>query len=262
MSKTALVRVVGFNDIERHALNSLFRVSQQHSPSYALWTEDETAEPCIMLLDAQHPTAESYAELGHRDPQLKVLWVGEQPHIFAWRSYQRPIVWSQVLQGMDAAYAVTHAPLDSDYPDYPDSAPAMLDSTGRGLLTRKRVLIVDDDLTARLYLKAKLSLLEPVVDVDEAATGDEAMQMVRTFIYDGVLLDINMPGTDGYAVCRAIKRPSSKSPSSSSGRIPKVVIITSRDGMVDRVRGSLAGADAYLPKPPHPARLRDLITSL
>lgn len=259
---TALVRVVGFNDVERHALNSFFRVSQQRSPSYELWKADETTEPSIMLVDAQHPTAESYVELGHRDPQLKVLWVGDQPHIFAWRSYQRPIVWGQILQGMDTAHAATHVLLDSDYPDYSDSAHALFDSSGRGPLVRKRVLIVDDDLTARLYLKAKLSLLEPVVDVDEAATGDEAMQMVRTFIYDGVLLDINMPGTDGYAVCRAIKRPSSKSPSSSSGRVPKVVIITSRDGMVDRVRGSLAGADAYLRKPPHPAKLRDLITAL
>ena len=88
------------------------------------------------------------------------------------------------------------------------------------------------------------------------------MQMARSLAYDAVLLDINMPGTDGYAVCRSIKRPKKKAHSSLSSPIPKVVMISSREGMVERVRGTLAGADAYLSKPAHPAKLKSIINSL
>lgn len=283
MSKIAYVQVLGFSDMERHALGSLLRISQQRSPSYALCSPDQDG-PRIVLADSEHPASAALAEQSHRDTHTKLIWVGRQPHIFSWRSFERPIAWVKILQAMDEAHSLQHSPVDSDFDFDIDEAE---DDFGRtqptGLATdtainasaapyaepakpvrpaRKRVLVVDDDLMARLYLKAKLALVEPVVDVDEASTGDEAMQMARTFSYDGVLLDINMPGTDGYAVCRAIKRPSPQSPSAANGRIPMVVVVTSRNGMVDRVRGTLAGADAYLPKPPHPARLRDLIEAM
>ncbi len=209
MPKIALVRVVGFSHAEQHALNSLLRISQQRSPSFALWTVDAEREPSILLVDAQHPHASSFAQ--HRsDPQAKVLWVGAEPHIFAWRSYQRPISRVKILRGMDDAYSATHAQIDSDYQQ---SEPINFDSTGPGLQAlapaptprpvRKRVLVVDDDQTARLYLKAKLLLAGPVADIDQASSG-----------------------------------------------------------VVDRMRASLAGADAFLSKPPHPAKLKDLISSL
>ena len=283
MSKTAFIQVLGFSEMERHALGSLLRISQQRSPSYALCGPDQEG-PRIVLADSEHPASAALAEQSHRDMHTKLIWVGRQPHIFSWRSFERPIAWVKILQAMDEAHALQHSHVDSDFgldideaeDDFGHTQPADLpiDTDISSSVAsyaqpakpikpaRKRVLVVDDDLMARLYLKAKLALVEPVVDVDEASTGDEAMQMARTFSYDGVLLDINMPGTDGYAVCRAIKRPSPNSPSAGSGRIPMVVVVTSRNGMVDRVRGTLAGADAYLPKPPHPAKLRDLIASM
>ena len=283
MSKTAFIQVLGFSEMERHALGSLLRISQQRSPSYALWSPDQGGAR-IVLADSEHPAAAELAEKCHRDAQTKLIWVGRQAHIFAWRSFERPIAWVKILQAMDEAHALQNSYVDSDFDpemndvdgDFRNTEPADLHlDTGIGApgalvdevakpvkAARKRVLVVDDDLTARLYLKAKLALVEPLVDVDEASTGDEAMQMARTFSYDGVLLDINMPGTDGYAVCRAIKRPSPLNPSAGSGRVPMVVVVTSRNGMVDRVRGTLAGADAYLPKPPHPAKLRDLIEAM
>ena len=123
---------------------------------------------------------------------------------------------------------------------------------------RKRVLVVDDDLAARLYLRAKLALLDGV-DVYEASSGDEAVQISEFTPFDGVLLDVNMAGgKDGYVVCRTIKQLARK----LGVKPPKIYIVTSRSGMVDRMRATLAGADAFISKPPHPAQLHDLLVAL
>lgn len=146
-------------------------------------------------------------------------------------------------------------------PDYDEIIAAM--ATGEIMAepdysNRKRVLVVDDDLAARLYLRAKLALLEGV-DVYEASNGDEAVQISQFTPFDGVLLDVNMAGSkDGYAVCRTIKQLSRK----LGTKPPKIYIVTSRSGVVDRVRATLAGADAFMSKPPHPSQLHDLLAAL
>ena len=123
---------------------------------------------------------------------------------------------------------------------------------------RKRVLVVDDDLAARLYLRAKLALLDGI-DVYEASNGDEAVQISQFTPFDGVLLDVNMAGgKDGYAVCRTIKQLSRK----LGTKPPKIYILTSRSGVVERMRATLAGADAFMSKPPHPSQLHDLLVAL
>jgi CheY-like chemotaxis protein len=145
-------------------------------------------------------------------------------------------------------------------PDYDEVIAAM--ATGEVVIEpdytgRRRVLVVDDDVSARMYLRAKLSLMDDV-DVYEAANGDEAVHISQFTPFDGVLLDVNMTGQDGYAVCRAIKRNSKN----QGSKPPKIYIVTSRSGVVDRLRATLAGADAFLSKPPHPAHLHALLASL
>jgi two-component system, chemotaxis family, response regulator PixG len=67
-----------------------------------------------------------------------------------------------------------------------------------------------------------------------------------------------MAGLDGYEVCRSIKRHAR----TKGQKPPKIYIVTSRSGMMDRMRATLAGADAFLSKPPHPAELHELLASL
>jgi CheY-like chemotaxis protein len=170
--------------------------------------------------------------------------------------------------GFDAARSAgfeATQPLDWEQealtPDYDELIAAM--SQGEVMVepdysNRKRVLVVDDDLAARLYLRAKLALLEGV-DVYEASTGDEAVQISQFTPFDGVLLDVNMAGEkDGYAVCRSIKQLSRK----LGTKPPKIYIVTSRSGVMERMRATLAGADAFMSKPPHPAQLHDLLVAL
>jgi CheY-like chemotaxis protein len=145
-------------------------------------------------------------------------------------------------------------------PDYNEVIAAMAMGEawgGEDYTNRKRVLVVDDDTAARLYLRARLSLIDGV-DVYEASSGDEAVAITLSTPFDGVLLDVNMMGLDGYEVCRSIKRHSR----TKGQKPPKIFIVTSRTGMVDRMRASFAGADAFLSKPPHPGQLSVLLESL
>jgi CheY-like chemotaxis protein len=263
VASAVLVKVVGFSVAERNAFGSLLRLSAQRSPTYALWSLKYTRPATIAVVDGTSPEALSSLLDDHRS-QVRALWVGANAPILAWRRFERPIEWIKILKGMDDAHAAAQddtdpgldsgigAQLEADasrpFGAVPDSELPTL---------RKRLLVVDDDVTARLYLRAKLAVLKDT-DIDEADNGNTALAMVRRHDYAGVLLDVNLPGQmNGYEICRAIKRM----PQMPGAPRAKVVLITSRDGMIDRVRGTLCGADAYITKPPHPARLNALIAT-
>jgi len=103
-----------------------------------------------------------------------------------------------------------------------------------------RVLIADDEMLNRRILRAILR--KDGVASLEAADGDEALALVRGERPDLVLLDVMMPGKDGYAVCTELKSDP------ALADIP-VIFISSRDNTEDRVRGLKLGANDYVSKP-------------
>ncbi len=115
---------------------------------------------------------------------------------------------------------------------------------------RGRVLAVDDSPTV---LKLVASSLEPHgFEVEAAAAGLEALARLREAKPDLVLLDINLPGMDGYQVCKIIKSdPVLKS-------VP-VVFLSGRGGLFDRMRGRLAGSSDHVQKPFEPQALLELV---
>lgn len=109
-----------------------------------------------------------------------------------------------------------------------------------------RVLVVDDIATNLRLLEAKL--LNEYYEVALAASGEEALATVGRWMPDVVLLDVMMPGMDGYEVCRRLKaQPATQ-------HIP-VVMITALTDQAERVRGLEAGADDFLSKPVDDATL-------
>jgi CheY-like chemotaxis protein len=92
-----------------------------------------------------------------------------------------------------------------------------------------RVLVVDDSSTMRRLMDLTLRPLG--VDLEFSARGDEAIMLALKNHYDVILLDVMLPGVDGYQVCKAIKRdPRAK-------HVP------------DKVKGIMAGTNVYLTKP-------------
>jgi two-component system, OmpR family, response regulator len=101
-----------------------------------------------------------------------------------------------------------------------------------------RLLVVEDD--AKLLRALQRGLQREGYAVDLAVTGDEALAQASAYDYDAVVLDVMLPGKDGFAVCKELRR--------SEQWVP-VLMLTARDHVKDRIRGLDAGADDYLVKP-------------
>ncbi len=115
-----------------------------------------------------------------------------------------------------------------------DSSP----STRHSARTLMRLLIVEDELKVASFLER--GLREERFAVDVARDGDEALDRALTAPYDIIVLDVMLPGRDGFAVLKELR--AAKCPA-------RVLMLTARDSVNDRVRGLDGGADDYLTKP-------------
>jgi two-component system OmpR family response regulator len=115
-----------------------------------------------------------------------------------------------------------------------------------------RILIVEDDVKMAGLLHR--GMVEEGHAADVARHGDDALWMARAVEYDAIVLDLLLPGIDGFEVCRRLRE---------GGVWTPVLMLTARDSVEDRVAGLDAGADDYLRKPfsfaELSARLRALV---
>ena len=100
-----------------------------------------------------------------------------------------------------------------------------------------RILVVDDEPQIRRIMRTTLT--GAGYEVDDAKTGEEALEKVREFRPDLVLLDINMPGMGGLAACRAIRADTNVA----------IIMLTVRNSEADKVEALDAGADDFVTKP-------------
>jgi two-component system OmpR family response regulator len=101
-----------------------------------------------------------------------------------------------------------------------------------------RILVAEDELKMASLLHR--GLVEEGHAVDLAGTGDDAVWMAQAAEYDAIVLDLMLPGLDGFEVCRRVRE---------NGVWAPVLMLTARDAVEDRVAGLDAGADDYLAKP-------------
>jgi two-component system OmpR family response regulator len=101
-----------------------------------------------------------------------------------------------------------------------------------------RVLVVEDE--AKLSDLITRGLREAHVAVDTAERGEDALWMAGSTAYDAIVLDLMLPGIDGFEVCRRLREDEVWSP---------ILMLTARDAVEDRVTGLDTGADDYLTKP-------------
>jgi two-component system OmpR family response regulator len=101
-----------------------------------------------------------------------------------------------------------------------------------------RVLVVEDEVKLGGLLQRGLAEEGHAADV--ARTGDDALWMAAAVDYDAIVLDVMLPGRDGFEVCRELRERGVWAP---------VLMLTARTAVSDRVAGLDVGADDYLPKP-------------
>ena len=101
-----------------------------------------------------------------------------------------------------------------------------------------RILLVEDE---KKLSAAECKVLEGEnYVVDPVYTGDDGLDGAESGIYDAIILDVMLPGMDGFTILRTIRKEGIRTP---------VLMLTARSGLEDRVQGLESGADYYLPKP-------------
>jgi CheY-like chemotaxis protein len=239
MTRTVSVRVVGFRDSERHSLNTLLRLSDGRDPQYQLWQGGTGPGPDVALIDS-----DSYeAVLALESPSnagLKMIWIGPGTPPQAWRCFQRPVQWADVIGAIDELFQPASG-LDFDL-----TMPGGLDDQ----LPGRRALIASADREHRLYLRARLALSH-LTQADDAETAPAALELARRHRYDVALVDLELPGGEGWNVVRQLGacRP----------RIAHLIATNGRATTGERMRAWLARAHNLHGDRLDPARLQALI---
>src|SRR5919204_1342332 len=100
-----------------------------------------------------------------------------------------------------------------------------------------RILLVEDEV--KMARAIRRGLEQEGYAVDSAADGPEGLYRASEWDYDAIVLDVLLPGMDGFEVCRRLRQ---------AGRWAPVLMLTARDAVTDRIDGLDAGGDDYLVK--------------
>jgi twitching motility two-component system response regulator PilG len=278
---TYSVDVLGFSQTELMALASVFDLSSRRVPKFVRHTMAGTPAD-ILLVDANDMDA--VRMLGERNAsgQIPTIMIGDSNRGTNWPVLARPIRWMKLFQAFDAAIGSPAsetpkpvAPSDVARPApitasaiaqssvqagavpaaVPAAKPASQVGEASGAWRAQNpnadsVLVVDDNLTVREFMKNKLAAFN--FNVDYAENGEQAIGYTGQKHYTCIFLDVVMPGIDGYQVCKLIK-------SNRSAQKTAVVMLTSKDSPFDKIRGSMSGCDAYLTKPVDEEKLLETI---
>lgn len=184
----------------------------------------------------------------------------EKKHTAVISIYEGDIVglWYRITQGCDAVLLIKditsakvkfHNNRTKTRPAHINKIPPTMDilialgvSPGNPLLRKlgKKVLIVEDSATQRKVISRMLS--EQGYRVREVSDGYKALEFLDNEVPDLILLDIVMPGMDGYEVMSGIKEKEYMK------SVP-IIMLTSRDTLIDKMRGKISGTNEYLTKP-------------
>ncbi|KEK24163.1 response regulator transcription factor [Bacillus gaemokensis] len=113
------------------------------------------------------------------------------------------------------------------------------------------ILVLEDEITIRSFIV--LNMKRAGFHVLEAGTGEEALEILREQIVDIALLDVMLPGIDGFEVCKSIREINRKI---------GIIMLTARVQDKDKVQGLTIGADDYIEKPFSPIELTARVQSL
>ncbi len=237
MGTTVFVKVVGFRDVERHALNTVFRLSMERSTCYALWTPDAPVMPHVALIDVESYEASMALASPGLNPNLKLICVGAGAPAQAYRIFARPLNWTAVLHALDQLFASAGVDIDID-----------LDGEASNTVIPPGVrvtLLVDPSRDERLYLRARLSLAG-LIEVDEAESVAQAQVMARERHYDLAIIDVDTADDPWSLVERLVAQ---------QPPVGSVVVTTVNTSWQMHERAELAGCRAVLDKPYDPGHV-------
>jgi twitching motility two-component system response regulator PilG len=239
MTDTAVIKLLvkGFNAMEHRLLEGTVKLSQRKAPRIDLVGDADGAGADVVMIDAHDPQALQWANAQTWLADKPCIWAGAKTvrlqHTVVERHVKWPILPVLLYRAIEQAQGTSAAA----------AAPAPTEAPARA-----RVLVVDDSLAVRNHLSSMLGRYG--IEVVTAETAEEGIRYAAMTPFGCVLMDVLMPGIDGFEACRRIKAKRSQLP---------VVMLTSKSSPFDRVRGKMAGCDTYLTKPVDPVQLREVI---
>jgi twitching motility two-component system response regulator PilG len=240
---TLKIFVLGFAETELRLLDAAVRLSERRKPVLQLVAKDDCAHAQVWLIDGHAPVEDKkWAVRQLRTmPDTVVIWVDAAKIPANHTALQRPVPWVNLPAILGKAIEQQSQAADFKTQETGLSVPAS---------GKHEILVVDDSAPARQHLRGLLQ--GRGFAVSEAETAEAALAMLQPdTAYAAVLMDIMLPGMDGYEACRQIRARFASLP---------VIMLTGRASPFDRIRGSMAGCNAYLTKPPDPAELYDLLS--
>lgn len=253
--RTFAVVILGTSARERAVIQSVLKLSSHRSSKYVLSSMTPESPAEILVVDADDGNAvATWRRLpvhGANSSLVPSVMVTSNKEISARYIVHRPIAAIRILHTLDMVVEenyrdqerrmiggnsdISLAPIESDNPSTADSTVTTIKK-----YSLYRALVVDDSLVVRKQIELELSLAG--ITTDLVATGEEALDLLNNTVYNLLFLDVVLPGVDGYHICKAIKR------NKATKHIP-IIMLTSKSSPFDRVRGTLAGCEAYLTKP-------------
>lgn len=251
---TYLVALCGLTSRDSRLLEIVINRTHSERHTFHASQAENAASPHIAIVDASSPLSlQIYRTLRQRHPELLTITISD--HGMAGDTHyriERKSLFLQIMRvlGDLAEHAFTSAKISSHPTLIAQRTQTTLSPTAAadrasvpGMEGRPQplsALVVDDSLTVREQMRLALDRLG--IACDQADCAEAAMQLLQHNGYNLAFLDVVMPGTDGYELCRKIKQ-------NSYTRLLPVLMLTSRSSPFDRARGTLSGCDSYLAKP-------------
>lgn len=235
------VALQGFSDFEHRAIASFFRLAQERAPAYE--QAATPAESDFIIANADHPADVAAVREARRLQDTIFIGAAAPAGAAAW--LPRPIAPTHIVRELDMLLEQRLASFDEP-PDTDWASSGPNDLMGTDGRPAKDVLVVDDSRIALKFLQSRLQGLGYRVHL--ACDAAQALEQLNTQAFSLVFLDVGLGpegSMDGFAVCQHIKQRMQH----PGGIAPAVLMVTGHTGSMDRVRGDLAGCDAYLTKP-------------
>lgn len=248
------VAMLGLPEAERRILKNISRISNMRACSYDFVDYGNLIGYEILIADGDSPEALRVWRDSHPAAPAVVLGNAELPRE---RCLRRPVQGMRLLNLLDEiADALIRTETESEVVSENTAAKpavAALAHTPTEFQQRsRRALVVDDSPTVRKHIELGLAPLG--LSVHFAETGEEALERFAANFYDIVFLDVMLPGMDGYAVCKSIKKDKDR-----KARATPVIMLTGKSSTFDRIKGSISGCDTYLTKPLQYQILREVV---
>jgi CheY-like chemotaxis protein len=249
MPSTVFVKVVGFRDVERHALNTVFRLSLDRPLIYALWIPDMSPPANLALIDVD--SYEGGLEIASPtfNTNLKLICVGEKAPAHAWRVFPRPMSWMDVVKAMDELFMASAASAPSFDPDA-TVVDFVLDRVPAGV---KVSMVVDESREHGLYLRARLALAG-LTEVDEMTDGAAALQQAARRRYDLVVVNLDSPNVDGWKLVAQLV--------ALEPAIGSVVVSSRNNSWALQQQAEQAGCSGVLEVPFDPSQIVQLLQKI